>query len=194
MPATELPASNTSERVLDVAERLLQSRGFNGFSYATIAGEMGISKASLHYHYRSKAELGEALIARYRDRFGAALAAIDETVPSAPRRLEAYADLYEAVVRGDRMCLCGMLAAEYETLPEPMRLAVIGFFDENEAWLARVLSEGRSDGTLSLKGSATDAARALLGSLEGAMLLARPYGDVARFRSAAASTLAALAA
>ena len=64
MPATELPASNTSERVLDVAERLLQSRGFNGFSYATIAGEMGISKASLHYHYRSKAELGEALIAR----------------------------------------------------------------------------------------------------------------------------------
>ena len=97
-------------------------------------------------------------------------------------------------MRGDRMCLCGMLAAEYETLPEPMRLAVIGFFDENEAWLARVLSEGRSDGTLSLKGSATDAARALLGSLEGAMLLARPYGDVARFRSAAASTLAALAA
>ena len=33
------------------------------------------------------------------------------------------------------MCLCGMLAAEYQTLPQPMQDAVIGFFDQNESWL-----------------------------------------------------------
>ena len=41
------------------------------------------------------------------------------------------------------MCLCGMLAAEYQTLPKPMRDAVIRFFDENEAWLEKVLEQGR---------------------------------------------------
>ena len=44
------------------------------------------------------------------------------------------------------MCLCGMLAADYETLPTPMREAVIRFFDANEAWLTRVLEEGAAEG------------------------------------------------
>src|SRR4051794_37788210 len=50
----------TSERILDTAERLVQMRGFNGFSYADVAGELDITTASLHYHYRGKAELGKA--------------------------------------------------------------------------------------------------------------------------------------
>ena len=50
----------------------MQVRGFNGFSYADIASELGITKASLHYHFPGKAELGEALIERYADRFAGA--------------------------------------------------------------------------------------------------------------------------
>ena len=52
----------TASRVLDVAERLVQVRGFNGFSYADIAAELHITKASLHYHFATKADLGEALV------------------------------------------------------------------------------------------------------------------------------------
>ena len=67
----------TATRILDVAERLAQVRGFNGFSYADIAAEVGITKAALHYHFASKADLGKALISRYAARFGEALAAIE---------------------------------------------------------------------------------------------------------------------
>jgi TetR/AcrR family transcriptional regulator, transcriptional repressor for nem operon len=86
-----------------------------------------------------------------------------------------------------------MLAADYDTLPQPMQDAVIRFFDDNEAWLTRVLEHGQDDGALQLSGSATDAAHTLLGGLEGAMLIARPYGDVARFQAAATRLLASLA-
>ena len=55
----------TAERILDIAERLLQTRGFTNFSYADIAAELGITKASLHYHFPGKGELGQALISRY---------------------------------------------------------------------------------------------------------------------------------
>ena len=57
-------AAATPERILDVAEGLLQARGYNGFSYADVAGELRITRAALHYHYRGKAELGEALTER----------------------------------------------------------------------------------------------------------------------------------
>ena len=88
----------TSARILDVAERLVQVRGFNGFSYADIAAELQITKAALHYHFASKADLGEALITRYADRFSAALDAVDNDGTGAGAKLAAYARLYQRVL------------------------------------------------------------------------------------------------
>src|SRR4051812_46438861 len=134
---------DTPLRILDVAERLVQVRGFNGFSYADVSTGLKGSKASLHYHFAGKAELGEALIGRYAARFAEALEEIDGRGGDAPSKLEAYASIYADVLRDRRMCLCGMLAAEYDTLPEPMRRAIIGFFDDNETWLRAVLEQGQ---------------------------------------------------
>jgi TetR/AcrR family transcriptional repressor of nem operon len=181
--------SGTAERVLDIAERLVQVRGFSNFSYADIATELGITKASLHYHYPGKAELGEALIIRYAERFNQALDDIEANLPDARAKLEAYADLYAGVLRNERMCMCGILAAEYQTLPHAMQSEVIRFFDENRKWLAKVLKEGKADGTLSYRGRADDVAQGILSTLEGAMLVARPYGDLARFHAAAKQLL-----
>jgi TetR/AcrR family transcriptional repressor of nem operon len=186
--------SVTAERALDIAERLVQVRGFSNFSYADIATELGITKASLHYHYPGKAELGHALINRYSARFIQALGDIDRELPSARAKLEAYADLYAGVLRNERMCMCGILAAEYQTLPDAMRGAVIQFFDENQKWLAKLLEEGKADGTLSYSGRADDVAQSILSTLEGAMLVARPYGDLARFDAAAKQLLSSLTA
>src|SRR3954464_11228114 len=105
------------DRILDVAEHLVQTRGFNGFSYADIAASLGVTKASLHYHFPAKAKLGRELIVRYRTNFFAALQPIDRGAKSASEKLRRYAGIYANVLSKDRMCLCGMLAAEYATLP-----------------------------------------------------------------------------
>jgi TetR/AcrR family transcriptional regulator, transcriptional repressor for nem operon len=195
MPAKrDSDTNDTAARILDIGERLVQVRGFNGFSYADVAAELDMTKAALHYHFPGKAELGRALIARYTERFAAALADIDARIPNAPAKLDAYAGLYGEVLRGHRMCLCGMLAAEYQTLPDPMREAVIAFIDANEAWVEKVLADGERAGTIALAGPASDAARLIVSGLEGAMLVARPYGDVARFDTAAGGLLAGFAA
>ncbi len=184
--------SSTAERALDIAERLTQVRGFSNFSYADIAAELGITKASLHYHYPGKAELGEALITRYSERFNQALEKIDRNLPHARAKLEAYADLYAGVLRNERMCMCGILAAEYPTLPDAMQSEVIRFFDENEKWLTKLLKDGTADGTLSYRGRAADVAQGILGTLEGAMLVARPYGNLARFEAGVKQLVASL--
>jgi TetR/AcrR family transcriptional regulator, transcriptional repressor for nem operon len=128
--------------ILDVAEQLAQTLGYNGFSYADVAAQLGVTKASLHYHFRSKAILRRGLIERYRAGFIEALDTIDRETGEPCKKLERYAALYEAVLRNERMCLCGMLASEYATLPEPMQAQLHLFFDANERWLTTVLEDG----------------------------------------------------
>jgi TetR/AcrR family transcriptional repressor of nem operon len=184
--------ASTSDRVLDAAERLMQTRGFNGFSYADISAELGLSKATLHHHFATKAELGRALVERYSQTFHGALQAIDASSAAPRHKLERYVDLYRGVLSDERLCLCAMLAAEYNTLPRAMQEPIRHFFDTNESWLGGVIEAGRRSGELRFHGSAADTGRMLLGALEGAMLVARTYGDVERFTSAARAVLTAL--
>jgi TetR/AcrR family transcriptional repressor of nem operon len=192
MASRTLADGDTASRVLDIASRLVQTRGFNGFSYADIAAELQVTKASLHYHFPTKAELGRRLIERYEARFLAALTGIDGEARGAADRLRRYMHIYAAVLQEGQMCLCGMLAAEHGTLPEPMRGALQHYFDANERWLAQVLDEGRSVGDLLFKGTPKSVAGMLLGAVEGAMMLARSYGEPSRFNAAAERLLADL--
>src|SRR5450755_5032823 len=156
------PPTAAAKAVLDVAEQLAQMRGYNGFSYADIAAQLGVTKASLHYHFPSKAQLGTALIDRYQKTFGDALDAIDRKTEEPAEKLRRYVDLYDSVLRHDRMCLCGMLAAGYATLPAPMQEGLTSFFDANERWLTAVLHGGVQIGVFVLTESANARARVLL--------------------------------
>jgi TetR/AcrR family transcriptional repressor of nem operon len=178
---------------LDIAERLMQVRGYNGFSYADIAAPLRLTKASLHYHFPSKAELGRRLMERYTENFLAALAHIDDTSPAAREKLQRYVSIYSDVLAKNRMCLCGMLAAEYATLPKPVKSEVTRFFDVNEAWLARILEQGSRTEGLKLAGPSIEVARLFIATLEGAMMLARSYGDAERFDRAGQRLLAEVA-
>ena len=182
----------TASAILDVAQRLVQTRGYNGFSYADIAADLAITKAALHYHFATKAQLGEALVGRYETSFGDLLSAIDVGSADAVDRLTGYVDVYRDVLLDQRICLCGMLAAEYQTLPDGMQAAVARFFAMNEVWLERVLEDGRAAGTLAFAGSGRDIGRLFVAGLEGALLLSRATQDVARFDATAEALVASV--
>jgi TetR/AcrR family transcriptional regulator, transcriptional repressor for nem operon len=192
MAQAQQDRTDTVNYILDVAERLVQVRGFNAFSYADVARELRISTAALHYHFPSKSALGEALIARYAERFMGALGEIDECVSDPTQKVVAYVELYAGVLRNERMCMCGMLAAEHETLSEGMQSAVVKFFEDNETWLAGVLQQGRDQGTLKFAGSPLEEGQSIVSGLEGAMLVARSFGDIKRFQAVADHLLASL--
>lgn len=185
--------TGTSQQILDVAQNLVQKRGFNAFSYADVAKALKVTNASLHYHFPSKADLGHSLIARYEDRFLQALTAIDAGGGTMTDRLHGFVGIYADVLAASHMCLCGMLAAEFETLPRPMQSALDHFFEATEAWLEAVLAQGRRDAEFSFDEPAREVAQFVISTLEGAMILARSQGSPARFRTAAKRLLAGLA-
>jgi TetR/AcrR family transcriptional repressor of nem operon len=183
-------ADTTTERILDIAQKLVQTRGYNAFSYADIATALNVTKASLHYHFPSKADLGQSLIARYGKRFRSLLAAIDSEGATAAGMLRSYVDIYASVLADQRMCLCGMLAAEFETLPKPMQSALDHFFEMNETWIEGVLRRGLTDGTIRAEGNCREQAEFFVAALEGALMLARSHASEARFRIASERLLA----
>jgi len=190
-----MTAPTTAARILDLAEGLIQARGYEAYSYADIAAALQIRKASIHYHFPSKGELTRAVAARYRAAFAESLAALEVECPDPENRLMRYVRLFRDALRdGDHMCLYGMLASDSATLPEPVRDEVNGFFADQEAWLSRALRDGRSAGVFGFEGKPEAAASALLAGLEGAMLVARSRRDVKYFAAVALRLVGALTA
>lgn len=173
-------AGNTAHQILDIAEALIQTRGFNAFSYQDIADALGIRKASIHYHFASKADLGAAVMARYRDRLEAAMreaAANPDT--GAWNLLQQYFSAYFMFAETpDKVCLSGSLAGEFPALPGDVQKLVAAFFEDHQNWLARVLEKGRKAGDLSFAGKPAQMARLVFDALQGALLVKRTTGDM----------------
>jgi len=176
--------SETVEKILDIAETLIQTRGYSAFSYQDISRELGIRKASIHYHFPSKTDLGAAVIDRYALRFGTALTAIAaDPAASALSMLDHYLAPYQGFAQtADRVCLCGALAGEMPALPADMRKRVDRFFRTHQDWLADILRRGAARGEFHLSAPPAKMARLVFGALQGALLVKRTTGDPTQFR------------
>lgn len=176
---------DTRKELLELAEKLVRTRGYSGFSYRDLADQIGIKTASVHYHFPTKGDLGQAMVENELEVFSENLARLDAEEQDPRRRLERFIQLFQASTIGcnNRMCLGAMLAVEQETSPEPVQRAVLRLFEHNEAWIAKVLEEGRKQRQFRFDGPSDAAARCLFSALEGALLMARAFRDLGRFEA-----------
>jgi len=175
----------TKTILLDTAETLARSRGFDGFSYSDLADSVGIRKASIHYHYPTKGDLSVALISRYRTTFLDRLASIAECESRASGRLLAFLDLYRAALQGGRsLCLCIAFSVTQNALPDETRRDVERFHKEVAQWLETVFRLARADGTIRAVTDPKTEAHGALALVEGAHIMARAATDMARFEAA----------
>ena len=176
-----MPAYTTTQiKIMDIAEHLMQQRGYNAFSYQDIADEMGMRKASLHYHFASKAALGEALAERLADRTLQRLEQINQLNLGPWQSLEKFINAFILQAKITHMMdLGGIMAAEYATLPEAMQNRTQEYFTILHAWLTGVLDQGRTRGLMYFGTSPDIKADAIISLLKGAILLsvARQNGD-----------------
>ncbi len=171
--------------ILDAAERITQTVGYNGLSFRDVAAAVGIKSASVHYHFPTKGKLGAILARRYTDRLIGQLDQIDIAGGGATAAFDAYlAGIQSALEQDGRMCLGGILAAEADAVPDEVRAEVRRFIALNVSWLSRVI--GAATGAPPEDATVQSQARAVFAALEGAMLIARGTGDAASFSDMAA--------
>jgi TetR/AcrR family transcriptional regulator, transcriptional repressor for nem operon len=168
------PRTDTRDKILKSADRLMRSRGFNGFSYHDIAKPLGIRNAAVHYHFATKADLGVAVIdeirAFLRNRTAAFMAGQGDPV----EQLEGYIAYASAeCCEHHTICPVGALSADYYTLPEPVREAGRRLVEEVLAWMTRVCTVGREQAKFRFEGDPSAKGLQIMTSLQGARQLTR---------------------
>lgn len=180
------------DRLLDVAQDLVQRVGANAMSYQDLSRALGITKASIHYYFPTKADMLEQLVRRYSTYFLEVVDRILAREETGMEKLRRYCALFEATASesaGEKACPCGMLGAEAATLGEAALERLRRFYAANNERLRRILEEGRQDGSLRFEGDPADAASLIFASLEGALVVARVQGGADGFRAIARQLL-----
>jgi len=166
--------------IIQVAEDMVRHGGYNSFSFRNIASAIGIKSSSVHYHFSTKEHLGVAVTKHYTDKFIASLGNACDLVASGKDPINIYVKAFRKALSQDKgMCLCGMLGAEADVLPERVINETRQFFVRNIAWLETAY---RAKGVS--KGAKEKAVQAI-SLLEGAMLTSNVMGDSRTFDLAA---------
>lgn len=181
--STEL--SQKAAEIAAHARSLLAAGGYNSFSYADISEKVRISKASIHHHFPSKAELVRIVVAQYREEARDGLAAMERQLDDPRGSLDAYANYWAKCIRDGSapFCICAMLAAEMPTIPAEVAQEVRGHFQDLAAWLTALFKKGVARGQFALQDSAAIEARSFMATVHGAMLAARALGDPKAFQA-----------
>lgn len=172
MKAETEARTDTRKRILDIAEELLLTRGFNAFSYQHISRELGVRNAAIHYHFPHKTDLGTALVERYTRRLERFIEQHGEA--SATAQLERFFELADAYFRNDRqVCPSGILTVELHTLPVEMQVAACRFIEVMRQWAERIATLGQVEGSMHFAGTPAAMGLTMLATLQGGLQLAR---------------------
>ena len=172
------------EKILEAAENRVRGAGFAEMSFRDLANDVGIKSASVHYHFPTKPDLGEALVARYAEQFEAELAKIN--LDDLHTALDGFVALYSrALVLNESICLCAIMGAEAIGLPENVNQRTKAFFAMNKDWL---------EGLFARHGiaNAADKAGLVVAALEGGMIVASASNDRAIFDGVAKAAVGSI--
>src|ERR1700721_1026091 len=155
-----ITTGDTKERIMTAARLTVQDRGYGGLSFRELAKDVGIKSASIHHYFPTKGKLGSALAVRYTSDFLDYLDGLLADGLDQKTCIRKYTDVFGQTVRNDnRMCLGGIMAAEFKELPEEVRIEGAKF--------------GQAEGGDAVKRRAL----AIFAAVEGAQLIARSRGD-----------------
>lgn len=135
---------NTKEQILEIATRLIQEKGDLGWSYADIADEVGIKKASIHYHFPSKEDLIEAATENYVEN----ALSLFEKVTLDPKlnceeQLSAIFNCYRVVfMEKGKLCLCITLSQDLNRQSKLIYRKIDIFFKNLHKKLEEIITKG----------------------------------------------------
>jgi AcrR family transcriptional regulator len=126
-------ATDTRRRLLDAATAVVRREGARGLTLDAVAAEAGVSKGGLLYHFATKRELLDAMLAAWLEEFGAEIEAASDGGFAAGYVRASDMSGWAAAARATEF---GLLAAMVE---EPATLERVR--ERYAEWQARVRDE-----------------------------------------------------
>jgi TetR/AcrR family transcriptional repressor of nem operon len=173
----------TRDQILNAAARLIHVQGYQSTSLDDVLRESGVGKGNFYYYFKSKEDLGYAIIDRITQAFverslGPAFA---DTDADPVTQIHGFLD---RVLEAQRVrkcvggCVMGNLASELSDVHEGFRQRLAGIFDLWRVHLAEAVSRGQARGRLRADVDASRVAQFLVAGLEGSILLSKVAKDI----------------
>ncbi|BFM15999.1 TetR/AcrR family transcriptional regulator [Maricurvus nonylphenolicus] len=169
---------NRKEQIVNLGLELLQTRGFENFSYQDLARELGITKASIHHHFPKKADLGVALCEAIQDWHEHQFKKISALQGTVMEKLDVYVQGNLRFACGEKkICPLSSLQADIASLPDGMKKALKRLDEHELNYIADLLDHGREAGELTFEGDSFSQATLFVLAFKGAMQYSRVHGE-----------------
>lgn len=146
-PEPSIPAAR--ERILLAAMELFRKYGFNNTSLARILKQADITKGGFYFHFKSKEELGFAVLARTKNFWMANVIEVLEHEPDARTRIRKMVEIMTQMHRGEIFHGCALLAvltAEMMETESKLGDRIKDIFYEWEKSIVAILRQGQAEG------------------------------------------------
>jgi len=176
-----MPNTSTRENILDAASRLVHLRGFNNTSVEEILKQCGVGKGNFYYYFKSKDELGFAILERSLERFSAEL--IEKSFDPKKDPWQQIHDFLGLLVDRARQqdgsggCILGNLAIEMSDIHEEFRRRLNKAFDRLRSRIEESLTQARATGTLRSDADIPRLAHFIVAGFEGALMMGKLHKD-----------------
>ena len=163
--------SITRERILELGENLVRTKGYNAFSYQDISSELGVKNAAIHYYFPSKENLGTSIVKTNILRFEEMIDNMRSRKFDEWQQLETFIKIYIKSHREQKKCLIGSLSPDYRTLNETTRNELKKMIEIILSWMTEILESGKSKGLFAFNDSSASKALAIFSSLVASLQL-----------------------
>ena len=161
--------TDTKTAIMDLAEKLIRTKGYQAFSYKDISAPLKIKNAAVHYHFPTKADLGLAIIERTRAQFKTFQQTAVSLAPT--DQLKAFIDIYRDSQKRDMVCFMGAMGSSYNILPEVMQTALTAASKEIETWVQTMLRKGQTDGHFHFNETVEEKTQMIITALLSSLIL-----------------------
>ncbi|MCC9043120.1 TetR/AcrR family transcriptional regulator [Myroides sp. M-43] len=166
---------DTKTDIVNIADELIRTKGYNAFSYTDISTRLNIKNASIHYHFPTKSDLGVEVIKSTIGQF--------KVVTGAWNKMDSYTQFKKFVTMHDKtnkkhwLCLMGALSSSVDTLSDDMKKELKKMANTILDYLTDLLAKGKEEGVFSFDTDAKTKAYLVQSSLLASLLLDNVMGD-----------------
>jgi TetR/AcrR family transcriptional regulator, transcriptional repressor for nem operon len=165
--------SVTREKIMELGEHFILTKGYNAFSYQDISSELGIKNAAVHYYFPSKENLGTGIVKTNMQRFDEMVENMNSLKFNEWQQMETFMKIYVKSNREQKLCIMGALGPDINSLSESTKTELKKVTGHILLWLTELLRAGREKGFFAYKGEPRDRALLILTNMIAGLQLAR---------------------
>jgi TetR/AcrR family transcriptional repressor of nem operon len=168
---------NRKKQIVDLAIKLIQKKGYVAFSYDDISKQLGVTKASIHYHFEKKEDLGVAVTERLFMSLQESLMTIKNSSVSAEDKLKQFIKQQAERFECTEICPISSLQTDFESLPNAVQEKIEEVSILELRVMEELVAEAQTEDIINSSEDVHQVAVTILSSVKGALLYRRVLGD-----------------